>query len=122
MSPLPDLDGLTWLFECEPQPWVPTETEWRSHWPYGAVTFSLIRGSEAATVSIAPAEQWVLINVRRGEFQVIDLALGRVQSISVEKLHGLEFLHVEFSDPLIETLVLQTRPEFSIVWSVLKEL
>lgn len=73
-------------------------------------------------MSIAPAEQWVLINVRRGEFQVIDLALGRVQSISVEKLHGLEFLHVEFSDPLIETLVLQTRPEFSIVWSVLKEL
>jgi hypothetical protein len=125
MSPVPIVDDLIWAFEGEPTPRHParfardgTPVTWRDDWPYTAVTFLLQRGSDEASFYIEPGYEIVRIRIQRDATELVDLDLGGVRTVSVERIHHRELLHVEFRDPNIGTLFLRTRPDFSVGWSV----
>ena len=126
MSPLPSLDDLIWLFEGDPLPLHPDRIvpgggaiDWRRDWPYTTVTFCLARADAVVSVTLNPGYEDVRVSVVRDGVETDDLALKRVRTMAVEKIHGRELLRLEFHDHAVfGPLLLRLKPDVSIGWAV----
>ena len=127
MTPTPDLEALVWLFEDEPVPKNPDGVipgggtlDWRHDWPFTSVTFRSTRGDGVVELGMNPGYEWVsILVIRKGEV-VVSMEMGDVETVHVEKLHGLEEIHLTFREPRVEMLRLVMKPSVSLHWRVLR--
>ncbi|GAB3601665.1 hypothetical protein GCM10027586_04730 [Kineococcus gypseus] len=114
MDPMPVLEDLVWLFESEPV--YPFGVE-DAPWPYVCVRFALTRGSTRVQLEVEPASGRVGLSLSSAGAELVELELGSVTSLVVEKRAGRELLGVLFDERLpVGSLWLQTKPTVSVTW------
>ncbi len=121
MSPVPGLDDLAALFEHEPEPAYEADAaDWREKWPHTTVVFRAARGGHEVVFEISPGFGEVAITVTDAQNELIELELGGVQTVEVERLHGAEDVHVRFGDDRVDPLRLRLRPTVSLHWDAFR--
>lgn len=119
------VDDLIWLFEGEPTPEHPDGripggglVDWRTDWPYTTVTFDLVRRTFSVRFTVSPSYEHARLIMRSADTEMVDLDLRGISDFSVERLHEREMLRLTFRDERVGTLWVQTKPLFSLSWSV----
>lgn len=127
MEPVPSYEDLIWLFEAEPvYPYTEGERAagyefgWRELWPYTAVTFRTVRAGYEIEMDIEPGYEVVRLRLRAvtDGAELVDLNLGGVRTVGVERIHGRELLRLDFPDDSpASTLWLRMKPDVTLLWS-----
>lgn len=113
MASWPELHDLIWLFEAEPKIEFPD-----IGWPVSQATFVTARGSWRVICTIAPYVYTVDLRLGQGEEDVVRLRFPEVvQTVEVDRTHGVEALVVSFDrDSRAGALRLQLKPSVAVMF------
>lgn len=114
MDPLPSYEELFWLFEAEP-----IRRPAGEPWPYTSVTFRTTRAGYDIEMDIEPGYRVVRLRLHAaGGGKLIDLELGGVLGVGVERIQDRESLRIDFPhDSPASTLWVQFKPDVTLTWS-----